>query len=237
MDIGPVLASSSSGAPSSICILGQHAQPCAGWDKCILVDCLAYLSDEFIIASCSKVSLELKVAEATRAKACILELVNNVRKACSELQSAMTAAKDEKKQVAAVTGTTSSQPVVAANGKGVFAFESDQHEIVNFTEDELNGIIEKGDDAELSRIFSSAFIVRNVSCVKQEWDHLPDDVDSLKSSVDGDLGLMKTFKAAKVKERKTRVAENLGPTCAQRICSWTSSTLLQMASSKARWTA
>ena len=71
--------------------------------------------------------MELKVAEATRAKACILELVNNVRKACSELQSAMTAAKDEeKKQVAAVTGTTSSQPVVAANGKGVFAFESDQ---------------------------------------------------------------------------------------------------------------
>ena len=103
-DIGSVLASSSSSAPSSLCILGQHAQPCAGWDKCILVDCLAYLSDEFIIASCSKVSLELKVAEATRAKACILELVNNVRKACSELQSAMTAAKDEeKKQVAAVT--------------------------------------------------------------------------------------------------------------------------------------
>ena len=162
--------------------------------------------------------MELKVAEATRAKACILELVNNVRKACSELQSAMTAAKDEeKKQVAAVTGTTSSQPVVAANGKGVFAFESDQHEIVNFTEDELNGIIEKGDDAELSRIFSSAFIVRNVSWVKQEWDHLPDDVDSLKSSVDGDLGLMKTFKAAKVKERKIRVAGNLGPTCAQII--------------------
>ena len=149
-------------------MLGQHAQPCAGWDKCILVDCLAYLSDEFI-ASCSKVSLELKVAEATRAKACILELVNNVRKACSELQSAMTAANDEeKKQVAAVTGTTSSQPVVAANGKGVFAFESDQHEIVNFTEDEFNGIIEKGHDAELSKIFSSAFIVRNVSWVKQE---------------------------------------------------------------------
>ena len=217
-DIGPVLASSSSSAPSSRCILGQHAQPCAGWDKCILVDCLTYLSDDFMLASCSKVSLELKVAEATRAKACILEFVNNVRKACSELQSAMTAAKDEeKKQVAAVTGTTSSQPVVAANGKGVFAFESDQHEIVNFTEDELNGIIEKGDDAELSKIFSSAFIVRNVSWVKQEWDHLPDDVDSLKSSVDGDLGLMKTFKAAKVKERKIRVAGNLGPTCAQRI--------------------
>ena len=55
--------------------------------------------------------------------------------------------------------------MVAANGKGVFAFESDQHEIVNFTEDELNGIIEKGDDAELSKIFSSAFIVRNVSWV------------------------------------------------------------------------
>ena len=117
-------------------MLGQHAQPCAGWDKCILVDCLAYLSDEFIIASCSKVSLELKVAEATRAKACILELVNNVRKACSELQSAMTAAKDEEKKQEemkkrpAVIGTTSSQHG-AAKGKGVFAFQSDQHEIVN----------------------------------------------------------------------------------------------------------
>ena len=157
-DIRPVLASSSSSAPSSRCILGQHAQPCAGWDKCILVDCLAYLSDEFIIASCSKVSLELKVAEATRAKACILELVNNVRKACSELQSAMTAAKDEEKKQEemkkrpAVIGTTSSQHV-AAKGKGVFAFESDQHEIVNFREDELKCIIEKGDDAELSKIF------------------------------------------------------------------------------------
>ena len=215
-DIGPVLASSSSSAPSSLCILGQHAQPCAGWDKCILVGCLTYLSDEFMFASCSKVSLELKVAEATRAKACILELVNNVRKACSELQSAMTATDEEKKQEEmkkrpAVIGTTSSQHV-AAKGKGVFDFESDQHEIVNFTEDELNGIIEKGDDDELSKIFSNAFIVRNIFWVKQEWDHLPDDVDSLKSSVHGDLGLMQTFKAAKVKDGKIRVAGNLDPT-------------------------
>ena len=72
--------------------------------------------------------MELKVAEATRAKACILELVNNVRKACSELQSAMTAAKkeaheeEEKNEVAAVKLPS-------------------QHEILIFTEDKTNGII------------------------------------------------------------------------------------------------